>query len=100
MVTATIARTESIRGRVVYPDGKPASNIEVHAFGSGQGMDNGQGRSANRIKTGRMRLTSARVRPTPSMSTTKTGPHHHILTLSSVQGNLWTLSTSSSPGER
>ena len=25
MVTATIARTEAIRGRVVYPDGKPAS---------------------------------------------------------------------------
>ena len=42
-VTATLTRTGSIRGRVVLPDGSAAQGIEVHAFGSGQGLDNGQG---------------------------------------------------------
>ena len=41
-ITARLPKTESIRGRVVYPDGKPAGGILVRAYGSGQGMDNGQ----------------------------------------------------------
>ena len=44
-VVAKLMRTEVIRGRVVYPDGQPAAGFEVHAFGSGQGVDNGQGRA-------------------------------------------------------
>ena len=44
-VTAKLTRTEAIRGRVVGPDGSPAAGIKVRAFGSGQGMDNGQGQA-------------------------------------------------------
>ena len=44
-VIATMARTETIRGTVAYPDGQPAAGIEVRAFGSGQGMDNGNSRA-------------------------------------------------------
>jgi RNA polymerase sigma factor (sigma-70 family) len=44
-ITARLMKTESIRGRVVYPDGQPAAGIEVHAFGSGQGLDNGRGQA-------------------------------------------------------
>ena len=41
-VTATMTRTETIRGRVVGPDGTPVAGIEIRAFGTGQGMDHGQ----------------------------------------------------------
>ncbi len=41
-ITATLLKTETIRGRVLDPDGQPATGILVRAFGSGQGMDNGQ----------------------------------------------------------
>ncbi len=41
-ITATLLKTETIRGRVILPDGQPAAGILVRAFGSGQGMDNGQ----------------------------------------------------------
>ena len=41
-VTATLTRKETIRGRVVRPDGSPASGIEVRAYGSGKGIENGQ----------------------------------------------------------
>jgi RNA polymerase sigma factor (sigma-70 family) len=48
-VTARMTRTEAIRGRVVRPDGSPAPGIEVHAFGSGQGMDHGQDRARTAV---------------------------------------------------
>ena len=38
-----MTRTELIRGRVLLPDGRPASRINIRAFGTGHGMDNGQG---------------------------------------------------------
>ena len=41
-VTATLTRKETIRGRIVRPDGSPASGIEVRAYGSGKGLENGQ----------------------------------------------------------
>jgi thiol-disulfide isomerase/thioredoxin len=41
-VTAKMIRAETIRGRVVYPDGQPASGILIRAYGSGQSMDNCQ----------------------------------------------------------
>ena len=44
-VTAKLIRTETIRGRVVRPDGSPASGIEVHAYGSGKGIEHGQDRT-------------------------------------------------------
>ncbi len=44
-VTANMQRLEIIRGRVIHPDGRPASGIKVHAYGTGQGIDNGQGRA-------------------------------------------------------
>jgi thiol-disulfide isomerase/thioredoxin len=40
-VTAKVTRAETIRGRVTFPDGSPAPGIEVHAYGSGQGIDQG-----------------------------------------------------------
>ena len=43
--TVVMTRTELIRGRVLSPDGRPASGITIRAFGTGQGMDNGQGRA-------------------------------------------------------
>ena len=43
-VTARLIRTETIRGKVVYPDGSPAAGIEVKAYGTGVGMDHGQAR--------------------------------------------------------
>ncbi len=43
MVTATLTRTQAIRGRVVGPDGSPVAGIDVRAFGSGQGIDHGTG---------------------------------------------------------
>ena len=42
LVGAALTRTESIRGRVVGPDGSPAAGIVVRADGTGQGMDHGQ----------------------------------------------------------
>ncbi len=45
IVVARLTRKETIRGRVVCPDGSPAPDIDVGAFGSGQGMDNGHGRA-------------------------------------------------------
>jgi RNA polymerase sigma factor (sigma-70 family) len=44
-VIARLTRTEMIRGHVVRTDGSPAPDIEVYAFGSGQGMDNGRDRA-------------------------------------------------------
>ncbi len=44
-VTAKMTRSERIRGRVARPDGSPAPGIEVHAYGTGRGMDYGQGRT-------------------------------------------------------
>ncbi|SIN87267.1 RNA polymerase sigma factor, sigma-70 family [Singulisphaera sp. GP187] len=44
-VIAKLSPIESIRGRVVHPDGSPAEGIEVHASGSGHGMDNGEDRT-------------------------------------------------------
>jgi RNA polymerase sigma factor (sigma-70 family) len=41
-VVARLLRTETIQGRVVRPDGSPASGIELHAYGSGHGLDQGQ----------------------------------------------------------
>ena len=38
------------------PDGRPASGIDIHAFGSGQGMDNGQDQ-ARQSKMDCMRLS-------------------------------------------
>jgi RNA polymerase sigma factor (sigma-70 family) len=42
LVGATMTRTESIRGRVVGPDGSPLAGIVVRADGTGQGMDHSQ----------------------------------------------------------
>ncbi len=42
-VVVRMVRTEAIRGRVTRPDGSPAPEIKVIAFGSGWGVDNGQG---------------------------------------------------------
>jgi RNA polymerase sigma factor (sigma-70 family) len=42
--TTVLTRTEMIRGRVSFSDGRPASGIKVQAYGTGQGMDNGQAR--------------------------------------------------------
>ena len=44
-LTATLAETGMIRGRVILPDGAPAADIDVNAIGSGQGMDNGYDRA-------------------------------------------------------
>ncbi len=44
IVTAHLVRTETLKGRVTLPDGSPASDIEVTAFGTGQGFDSGHGR--------------------------------------------------------
>jgi thiol-disulfide isomerase/thioredoxin len=44
-VTAMMIRTEAIRGHVVRTDGSPVAGIEVRAFGSGRGTDNGQGQA-------------------------------------------------------
>ncbi len=44
-VTATLRRTETIRGHVVRSDGSPAPDIEVQAYGSGKGLDNGRDRT-------------------------------------------------------
>jgi RNA polymerase sigma factor (sigma-70 family) len=41
-ITARLIRAETIRGKVVYPDGSPAPGIEVNAYGTGVGMDHGQ----------------------------------------------------------
>ena len=38
-----MTRTELIRGRVLLPDGRPASRMNIRAYGTGRGMDNGQG---------------------------------------------------------
>ena len=35
-------RKETVRGRIVLPDGSPAPDIDVQAYGSGRGLDNGQ----------------------------------------------------------
>ncbi len=43
-VTTRLTRTETIRGRVTLPDGSPAPGIQVRAYGSGKGSDNGQDR--------------------------------------------------------
>ena len=47
-ITARLIRAETIRGRVVRPDGAPAAGIRLVALGSGNGRDNGQaqGRTA------------------------------------------------------
>lgn len=42
---ARMVKTESIRGRVIRPDGSPALGIEVIATGSGYGHDSGQGQA-------------------------------------------------------
>ena len=42
-VVATLVRNETIRGRVVLPDGSPAKDVQVVARGTGQGMDSGGG---------------------------------------------------------
>jgi RNA polymerase sigma factor (sigma-70 family) len=44
-VSTRLIRTEVIRGRVTRPDGAPAPGIQIRAYGSGQGIDNGQGRA-------------------------------------------------------
>jgi RNA polymerase sigma factor (sigma-70 family) len=43
--TAVMQRMEIIRGRVIHADGQPARGIKVHAYGTGQGIDNGQSRA-------------------------------------------------------
>lgn len=42
LVTATLVRTETIRGRVTRLGGAPASGIQIRAYGTGKGFDNGQ----------------------------------------------------------
>ena len=45
-VTTTLTRTETIRGRVTFPDGSPAPGIMIRAIGTGVGqssIDQGQG---------------------------------------------------------
>jgi RNA polymerase sigma factor (sigma-70 family) len=44
-VTAKLTRNEAIRGRVVRPDGSPARDVLVHAFGTGKAGDNGRGQA-------------------------------------------------------
>jgi hypothetical protein len=41
-VTTTLARRETISGRVVRPDGSPVQGVMVRAYGSGKGIENGQ----------------------------------------------------------
>ena len=41
-VTVRPFQNETIRGRVIFPDGSPAPDIDIQAYGSGRGLDNGQ----------------------------------------------------------
>ena len=97
-VTARLIRTEAIRGRVVRPDGSPAPGIEVHAYGTDRGIDNGQDRTRT-AADGTYEMTSARARPMPSTSTTRTGRRRRASMSSSARASRPTESTSSSPAE-
>lgn len=44
-VTARLVRKEAIRGRVLRTDGTPAPGVEVTAYGSGKGIENGYDRT-------------------------------------------------------
>lgn len=45
LITAKLARTETLRGRVTLPDGSPAADVEVFALGTGHEHDSGYGRA-------------------------------------------------------
>ncbi len=46
-VIVRMSRTEAIRGRILRPDGSPATGVEVLAVGSGKGPYSGVGRAAS-----------------------------------------------------
>ena len=45
VITAKLARTQAIRGRVINADGTPALGIRIRALGTGDGRDHGQSRA-------------------------------------------------------